>query len=55
MVMLITPKKKKLERKLAEARLAKTSTFEPDFEGKMAAGLNNYHLEELVYADAWLC
>ncbi len=53
----ITPKeecKEAHERKLAEVRLRKTSAFEPDFEVKMAAGLwgYNYHLEELVYADA---
>ncbi len=58
MVMLITPKNVKAarERKIAEVRLRKTSTFEPDFEGKMAAGSGyNYHLEELVYAGCWLC
>ncbi len=58
MVMLITPKKnvKKLMKTQtsAEVRLRKALTFEPDFEVKMAAaGLwYNYHLEELVYADA---
>lgn len=42
------------ERKLAEVRLRKTSTFEPDFEGKNGGWVvgYNYHLEELVYADA---
>ncbi len=50
MVMLITPKNVTHERKLAEVRLRKTSTFEPDFEGKNG-GLwgYNYHLEELVF------
>lgn len=40
--------------KLAEVRLRKTSTFEPDFEGKNGGWVvgYNYHLEELVYADA---
>lgn len=46
--------KKAHERKLAEVRLRKTSTFEPDFEGKNGGWVvwYNYHLEELVYADA---
>nr|DAP00666.1 MAG TPA: hypothetical protein [Caudoviricetes sp.] len=45
--------KKAHERELAEVRLRKTSTFEPDFEGKnggWAVGYN-YHLKELVRAE----
>ncbi len=56
MVMLITEEvkcKEARERKPAEVRLRKTSTFEPDFEGKMALGCAlQLSPEELVYADA---
>lgn len=43
-----------LERKLAEVRLRRTSTFEPDFKSKNGGWVvgYNYHLEELVYSDA---
>ncbi len=46
----------------AEVRLRKTSTFEPDFEGKNGGWVvgYNYHLEELVarmlannYGEPW--
>lgn len=42
------------ERKLAEVRLRKTSTFEPDFEGRNGGWVvgYNYHLEEFAYVDA---
>lgn len=45
---------KACERELAEVRLRRTSTFKSDFEngnGGWVVGYN-YHLEELVYADA---
>lgn len=42
------------ERRLAEVRLRKTSTFKPDFKSKNGGWVvgYNYHLEELVYSDA---
>lgn len=42
------------ERKLAEVRLRKTSTFEPDFEGRNGGWVvgYNYHLEEFACVDA---
>ena len=42
------------DRRLAEVRLRQTSTFKPDFKGKNGGWVvgYNYHLEELVYADA---
>ena len=45
--------KKAHERKLAEVRLRRTSTFEPNFKSKnggWAVGYN-YHLKELVCAE----
>lgn len=45
---------KALDRELAEVRLRKTSTFEPDFEGRNGGWVvgYNYHLEEFAYVDA---
>lgn len=42
------------DRRLAEVRLQRTSTFEPDFKSKNGGWVvgYNYHLEELVYSDA---
>ena len=42
------------ERRLAEVRLRQTSDFKPDFESENGGWVvgYNYHLEELVYADA---
>ena len=42
------------DRRLAEVRLRKTSTFEPDFEGRNGGWVvgYNYHLEEFAYVDA---
>ena len=46
--------RKAKERKLAKVRLQRASSFKPDFEGKNGGWVvgYNYHLEELVYADA---
>lgn len=55
-VVYLTPEEvtEARDRRLAEVRLRKTSDFEPDFEGKNGGWVvgYNYHLEELVYADA---
>ena len=42
------------DRRLAKVRLRKTSTFEPDFEGRNGGWVvgYNYHLEEFAYVDA---
>lgn len=46
--------RKAKERKLAKVRLQRTSDFKPDFKSKNGGWVvgYNYHLEELVYAEA---